>query len=77
MWGALFELAVSLLAAWFVWRFIAQRLPKSGKRTEPGDYVGSPARVRPRPRQGAGAVALAEPEEDDEQEPHQPRRAER
>jgi hypothetical protein len=75
VWSALFELAVSLLAVWFVWRVIAQRLPKSSKPKEPGDYAGSPARLRPRPRRGSGAVALAEPEEDDEQEPSPPRRA--
>jgi hypothetical protein len=73
VWSALFELAASLLAVCFVWRLIAQRLPGSSKPTEPSDYAGSPAKLRPRPRQGAGAVALAEPEEEDEQETHPPR----
>jgi hypothetical protein len=61
MESALFELAVGVLAAWMVWRLIAQRL----KPAEPGDPAGVAARLRPRPKSGAGAVALAEPDEDD------------
>ena len=68
MWSALIELAVVLLAAWFVWRLIALRLKLPGQAAEPGpsrdDYAGVPSRLRPRPKFGAGAVALAEPDED-------------
>jgi hypothetical protein len=75
VWSALFELAVLLLAVWFVSRFIARRLPRSSKPAEPGDYAESPAKLRPRPRQGVGAIALAEPEEDEEPDTYPPRRA--
>lgn len=66
MGSALFELAVAVLAAWLVWRLIAQRL-KPSQPAEPGsnrdDYAGVPACLRPRPKSGAGAVALEEPDE--------------
>ena len=68
MWSTIFELAVVLLAAWLIWRFIAGRLPMPGRPADPGDYAGKPAWLRPRPKQGAGAVALAEPDEEDEEE---------
>lgn len=67
MWSAIFELAVVLLLAWLLWRFIAQRIPgASAQPTEPGDFAGRLARLRPRPKAGAGAVALAEPDEEDD-----------
>jgi hypothetical protein len=72
VWSVLFELAVVLLAAWFVWRIIAQRFPRPSQPAEPGDYAGTPARLRPRPGSRSGAVALAEPDEDDEEQPFSP-----
>lgn len=70
MGSALLELAVVVLAAWFVWRLIAQRLKLPGQPAEPGrdDFAGVPARLRPRPKAGAGAVALEEPDDADEAE---------
>ena len=68
MWSTIFELAVVLLAVWFVWWFVSRLLPGAlGRRAEPSDFEGSPARLRPRPKRGAGAVALAEPDEEEEQ----------
>jgi len=65
---AIFELALTLLIAWFVWRFITRLLkrPASPAEAEPDDFAGSPARIRPRPKLGAGAVAVAEPDEENE-----------
>ena len=68
MWSEIFELAVVLLAVWLLWRFVAPRIPGSmSKPAEPGDFEGSPARLRPRPKSGAGAVALAEPDEEEDE----------
>ena len=68
MWSAIFELAVVLLLAWLLWRFIAPRISgASPQPTEPGDFAGRPASLRPRPKAGAGAVALAEPDEGDDE----------
>jgi hypothetical protein len=33
VWSALFELAVAVVAAWLVWRFIASMLPRREQRT--------------------------------------------
>jgi hypothetical protein len=66
MGSALFGLAVVVLAAWLIWRLIAQRL----KPAEPGELAGVTARLRPRPKAGAGAVALAEPDEDEPESPN-------
>lgn len=66
MSGAIFELAVLLLAAWLVWRLIAGRLRNPHQPAEPDPYAGILARLRPRPKSGAGAIALAEPDEDEE-----------
>jgi hypothetical protein len=67
------ELAVLLVLAWLVLRFVAGRIGgRPGQPTEPGDYAVRPARLRPRPGRGSAAVALAEPdEEEDEDEPPQ------
>lgn len=63
---ALFEIAVLLIAAWFILRLIGRTArPASPAEPEPGDYAQVSARLRPRPKSGAGAVALAEPEEDE------------
>lgn len=66
MWSALFEFVVLVLAAGFVWRFIARMLTGRSQPTEPEidqeDYPGVPAWIRPRPKPGAGAVAVAEPD---------------
>ena len=59
------EFLVFVLVAWFVVRFIARLLPRT-QRSEPGDFAGKFARIRPRPKKGAGAVALAEPDDDEE-----------
>ena len=67
MWSAIFELTVLLLLAWFVWSFVARRLPNLFPRAEPDDAANVPARLRPRPHLNAGAVALAEPDEDEEE----------
>jgi hypothetical protein len=67
MWSAIFELTVLLLLAWFVWRFVARRLPNPLQPAEPDDRANVPARLRPRPQLNAGAVALAEPDEDEEE----------
>ena len=76
MWSALFELAVVVVAAWLVWRFIASMLPRREQRAEPGSNRGDPSLVpawlRPRPKSGAGAVAVAEPDGDDEELAYHP-----
>jgi hypothetical protein len=61
------EFAITLLFAWFVLRFLIRvvRRPSDLAETEPGDFGGNPARLRPQPRYGAGAVAVAEPDEGD------------
>lgn len=67
MGTTLLELAVSVLAVWFVWRFILRQLRLPGRSASPGsgqDYADIAARLRPRPKSGAGAIALAEPEDD-------------
>ena len=77
MWSALFELFVVLLAACFVWRFIASMLTRR-EPAEPGsnrdDSSLVPAWLRPLPKSGAGAVALAEPDDDEEELACQPSR---
>jgi len=67
IWSAVFEFAVVLLVAWFVWRFVARRLPRPSQPSEPDNRAGILARLRPRPKSGAGAVALVEPDEDSEE----------
>lgn len=75
MGSEVFELVVTVLAAWGVARLIAGRL-KPGEPAEPGDFAHSPAKIGPRPRSGSGAIALAEPDEEDEEMFDQrPRRA--
>jgi len=67
------ELAILLVAAWFVWWFVSRHISglpgNRGLRAEPGDYAGSPARLRPRPGRGSAAVALAEPDDEEEEQP--------
>jgi peptidoglycan/LPS O-acetylase OafA/YrhL len=68
MYSAMVELAVLLLVAWFVWRFVDRRISGSRDRSaEPGDYAGRPARLRPRHGRGSSAVALAEPDEEEDE----------
>ena len=68
MGSVLFQFAVTVIAAWLVWRVmtLAMRPSHRGEPadSEPGDFAVTPANLRPRPRQGAGAIAVAEPEED-------------
>ncbi len=75
MWssGATLEFFLVVLAFWFVWRLVT-RLRRSDQpaESEPEDFAGSLARLRPRPRPGASAVALAEPD-DDEMNSYPPR----
>lgn len=47
--------------------------PSQPAESEPGDYAGRPALLRPRPKLGAGAVAIAEPDEEDEFQSFPPR----
>ena len=68
VWSEIFELAVVLLAVWLLRRFVAPRILGSmSKPAKPGEFEGSPARLRPRPKSGAGAVALAEPDEEEDE----------
>ena len=68
--STLAELAITLLFAWFVLRFLIRviRHPSdlAERESEPGDFAGHLVTLRPRPRPGAGAVAIAEPDEDDD-----------
>jgi hypothetical protein len=69
MWspGATLEFVIVAVVFWLVWRLVAAlRQPDQPAEPEPGDYAGSPVRLRPRPRPGASAVAVAEPDEDDD-----------
>lgn len=64
--SAVFEFVVVVIAAWFVWRIMTRAMrPSQPAEPEPGDYAGSPARLRPRPKLDSGAVAVAEPEDDE------------
>jgi hypothetical protein len=71
MESAMVELAILLLAAWLVARFVGRLisgpLGRPGQPAEPGDFAGHPARLRPRPGRGAAAVALVEPDEEEEE----------
>ena len=62
------ELAVLLVLAWLVLRFVAGRIGGHPSRpAEPGDSAVCPARLRPHPGRGSAAVALDEPDEDDDE----------
>jgi hypothetical protein len=67
MLSAIIEIGIAAVLAWLLWRFVSRLLnPSQPAESEPGNYAGTPAKLRPRPKLGAGAVALAEPDDDEE-----------
>ncbi len=66
MESTLIEIVVTLLLAWFVWRFISRLIRRPSAEAQPRDGAICLAPIRPRPKLGAGAVAVAEPDDDDD-----------
>jgi len=67
MSSAIFEWVIVLVAAWLVRLIVSRLIPGPSQSAEPGDFEGSPARLRPRPKRGAGVVVLVEPAEEEDE----------